>query len=295
MIDRPLDRRADDRADPARIAAHWNDPAARVIEIDLHDRFTSDSVGIPTANRAPRPDDVFLGVGRSGPWFGRRVPEVDGVSLREAHGLSEEEREALTAALAVLAWHDQDPHCERCGHVTEVMDAGFARRCRECGASVFPRTDPAMIVALLDPDDRLLLAHQVSWPVGRASLLAGFVEAGESVEQAVLREVAEESQLTVSALRYLVSQPWPFPRSLMMAYVARAHGVPVVDGVEIAWAQWYTRDGLEEDLAGGGLLLPGPGSVARRVIDTWRARTLPAPEGAGLGWALAPWSGPRTG
>lgn len=132
-----------------------------------------------------------------------------------------------------------------------------------------------MIVAVTDDDDRLLLAHQVRWDPTRVSVLAGFVEAGESLEQAVQREIAEEVGVQVTGLRYLGSQPWPFPRSLMLGFAARADDSPVrVDDQEIDHARYYTRDEVSAAVDSGALTLPGPTSIASRMIAAWRAGTL---------------------
>lgn len=136
-----------------------------------------------------------------------------------------------------------------------------------------------MIVAVLDAEDRLLLAHHSAWPEGRVSILAGFVEAGESAEHAVVREVREEAGIDVVEARFLASQPWPYPRSLMLGFVARGRGQIEVDGVEIEWAQWYTPRRLRDEVE-RGLTLPGTGSVAGRIIELWSRGGLPAPEGA---------------
>ncbi|WP_203567020.1 NAD(+) diphosphatase [Aestuariimicrobium ganziense] len=278
MLDHVLDRRADDRRDRRRLAQHRADLKARVLVVDPDGMFASEPVGTSGPLLPEESGEVFLGVGPSGPWFARRGEVHGGTSLREASGLSSEQHQVVMAATAILAWHDTEPRCERCHGQTVPVDGGFSRRCLDCGRLVFPRTDPAMIVAVVDEDDRLLLGHQLTWPTGRASLLAGFTEAGESVEAAVVREVGEESQLQVTALRYLVSQPWPFPRSLMLAFVARASGEPVADGVELEWVRWFGRSDYERALGSGIVLPPGPGSVARRVIEAWRAGRLPSPE-----------------
>jgi NAD+ diphosphatase len=127
-----------------------------------------------------------------------------------------------------------------------------------------------VIVAVIDPDDRLLLGGQGAWG-NRVSVLAGFVEAGESLEQAIHREIGEEVDVSLSELRYFGSQPWPFPRSLMVAFFARAVGTNInVDADEIAYADWYTRDQLSAKLDAGKLGLPGKSSIAARMIQAWR-------------------------
>ena len=142
------------------------------------------------------------------------------------------------------------------------------------GTEVFPRTDPAVIMLVHDGGDRVVLGRQAVWPPGRFSILAGFVEPGESAEAAVAREVAEEVGLRVRDIRYVGSQPWPFPQSLMLGFVARVDGSDelVVDRTEIEEAHWFTRDQLR---AGEGpAVLPPPVSIARYIIDRWLAEDL---------------------
>jgi NAD+ diphosphatase len=144
------------------------------------------------------------------------------------------------------------------------------RHCAACGRDHFPRTDPAVIVAVVDPQDRLLLGGQKTWG-NRVSVLAGFVEAGESLEQTIHREIGEEVDVTLSELRYFGSQPWPFPRSLMVAFFGRAEGTNIsLDLDEIAYAEWYTRDQLSAKLDAGEVGLPGRSSIAARMIQAWR-------------------------
>jgi NAD+ diphosphatase len=195
------------------------------------------------------------------------------VSLRDSGtSLGAGDSALLTAAVALANWHASHEHCPRCGAATVPELAGWARRCPACQDQIFPRTDPAVIVLVVDDDDRLLLGSNVLWPEGRYSLLAGFVEAGESLENAVCREIAEESGLRVENPRYLASQPWPFPRSMMLGFTARvAAGVNPndlqPDGEEIVDLRWFSREQLRKEAA--TLLLPGFTSIARHLIDLW--------------------------
>lgn len=179
-----------------------------------------------------------------------------------------------TAAVALDAWHDRHPRCPRCGNPTRVAQAGWSRVCDVDGSEHYPRTDPAVIMAVVDDDDRILLGHAAAWPADRWSTLAGFVEAGESAEQAVRREVAEETGVHVGEVEYAGSQPWPFPASLMLGFRARATSVEVrVDGVEMADARWFTRDGLAEAVASGEVVLPSGASIARALVEEWWGRS----------------------
>lgn len=193
-------------------------------------------------------------------------------SLRTlGHRLDDRDAGLLTQAVAILNWHESHQFSPRTGQPTVVERAGWVRRDPATGHEVFPRTDPAVIVGVTDADDRLLLGSNALWESNRYSLLAGFVEPGESLESAVVREVFEEAGVRVVNPVYLGSQPWPFPASLMLGYTARVdprHGsVATPDGTEILDLRWFARDELRESL--GEILLPGPTSIARSIIEHW--------------------------
>ncbi|MFN8075853.1 MAG: NAD(+) diphosphatase [Kineosporiaceae bacterium] len=202
------------------------------------------------------------------------APEEPGLrwaGLREAgEAWDAVEVAAVTAGVALAAWHAAHPRCAACGEPTRVASAGWTRACPACGRSHFPRTDPAVIMAVCDEEDRLLLGRQASWPEGRWSTLAGFVEPGESLETAVRREVAEECGVVVGEVTYQGSQPWPFPCSLMLGFSGVATTTVIrVDGVELAGAGWWTRERLAADVADGTVSLPPGLSIARRLIEQW--------------------------
>ncbi len=175
----------------------------------------------------------------------------------------------LAEAIGILEWHERARFSPLSGAATTIERAGWVQRDPVTGTELFPRTDPAVIMLVHDGGDRCVLGRQAVWPPGRFSVLAGFVEPGESAEGAVAREVAEEVGLTVTDVRYVSSQPWPFPQSLMLGFVARAVGgdTLTLDPTEIEEARWFTRDELR---AGGGpAVLPPPVSIARHLIDRW--------------------------
>jgi NAD+ diphosphatase len=167
-------------------------------------------------------------------------------------------------------WHSHHPFCSRCGKITQPITGGAVRSCED-GHQHHPRTDPAIITLIKDRDDRILLGHQASWPEGRFSTFAGFVEPGESFEAALHREVAEESGVKISEFQYLGSQPWPFPSSVMIAFEAVTDDPTSArpDGEEIVEIEWFTRESLLEATRSGRILLPPPISVARAMIDRW--------------------------
>lgn len=183
---------------------------------------------------------------------------------------------AVTAA-AIGNWHHTAPHCPRCGGATEVRQAGWTRWCPTCRTEHYPRTDPAVIMAITDAHDRVLLAHARHFPQRRFSVLAGYVEPGESLEAAVVRETAEEVGLRVTDVTYRGSQAWPFPRSLMLAFTARVSGTPTprVDGQELTQARFFSRAELAAALGDGSVLLPPPASAAAALLERWYGAPLP--------------------
>ncbi|WP_181408376.1 NAD(+) diphosphatase [Schumannella sp. 10F1B-5-1] len=179
----------------------------------------------------------------------------------------------FTEALALANWHRSYGFAPASGRATELRQGGWVRVDADTGKEFFPRTDAAIIVGVIDADDRLLLGSNALWPADRFSLLAGFVEPGESLEAAVQREVFEESGVRVVEPRYLGSQPWPFPASLMVGFLARvADGASVEtrpDGEEILDLRWFTRAELAAAVADATLRLPGRSSIARAIIEEW--------------------------
>lgn len=184
----------------------------------------------------------------------------------------------LATATALTNWHLSHQHCVRCGSSTVSREAGWSAHCESCSFTHFPRTDPAVIVLVRDDQDRALLARQRRWEPGWFSTLAGFVEAGESAEAAVVREVREEAGVILDEARvqYLGSQPWPFPGSLMLGYHAWSLTTQVEpDGEEIAEARWFTRDQLRHACQIGEVLLPPRISIARTLIEVWFGDAIP--------------------
>ncbi|WP_262406216.1 NAD(+) diphosphatase [Protaetiibacter sp. SSC-01] len=179
----------------------------------------------------------------------------------------------FTQALALANWHGSAAFSSATGEATSVAQAGWVRVDPSTGRESYPRTDPAVIVAVLDDDDRILLGSNVEWDDRRFSLLAGFVEPGESLEAAVIREIFEEAGVVVDDPEYRGSQPWPFPASLMVGFEARvASGtstVPRPDGTELRELRWFSREELAADVAAGRVLLPGAASIARAIVEDW--------------------------
>jgi len=225
----------------------------------------------------PSADAVFLGLMDGAPVFaddlGAREPERGRpAGLREAATELPAGEAALAAyAGSLLAWHRRHRFCANCGAPTEPRDGGHERLCPACGAHHFPRTDPVVIVRVSDGADALLLGRQARWPEGRFSLLAGYVEPGETLEEAVRREVLEESGVVLDSVSYVASQPWPFPSSLMLGFSALAErGDPAPGDDELAEVAWFERAEIERAARGEGpLILAPPYSIARRLIDAW--------------------------
>jgi NAD+ diphosphatase len=271
-----LDRGAERRGDAAWLQAAWESPAGRVLVVGPEGRVhppSSDRLRLIPPAHAPEGERYLLGVDGSAAVFAVRaeLPIPDGVTVRDIGAqLSGSQAGLLVHAVALANWHATHGHCPRCGAVTEVAMAGHERICPQDGSEHFPRTDPAMIVLVVDEADRALLGHHGRSPAGGFSTLAGFVEPGESLEQAVRREVAEEAAVEIADIAYAGSQPWPFPASLMLGCFARAKGVdPKADGVEVLEARWFTREALARETEAGTVRLAPRVSIARLLIEGW--------------------------
>jgi NAD+ diphosphatase len=265
-----LDRHGPERSDEAWLDAAWAGAQLLVLGEGNVTAVRYGSIAYAGAT-GPRPADaLYLGGDAGGHVFavhgepGGRTADLRAVGA----DLDDRDAGALAHAAGLANWHRTHTHCPRCGAETTVSHGGAQRDCPNDGSHHFPRTDPAVIMLVHDAaEQRCLLGRQASWPPGRYSCLAGFVEPGESAEQAVVREVREESGVRCHTVRYGSSQPWPFPASLMLGYYAVADpSAPVTptDG-ELEDAQWFARSAVLD----GSVLLPPPVSVAYQLIMQW--------------------------
>ncbi len=200
--------------------------------------------------------------------------------LRAVAGMLEPyQGELAAAAVALATWDKNTKFCERCGASLKLACAGWEKHCTACAHITYPRTDPAIIVAITDDAERLLLIHGATWQPGRYSVVAGFVEAGESLEAAVAREALEETGIKISQASYCSSQPWPFPRSLMFAFTARAGGQqePKADMQEVGHAFWVSREEFTQLVLEGKVIVPGRASSGHALVRAWYGRELPQP------------------
>jgi len=293
FVDDGLDRADALRDDPVALARLWDD--ARVLLLDEEGRaLAADGGGVqPVHGRrlgGGPGTAIFLGLRDGQGWFAQRAetatPAVVGdapqwLDLRRAAAQwPAVESTAFAQARAVLHWHARHRHCGDCGGAVGFVRGGWLGRCTQCGSEHYPRTDQAIIAAVTD-GERLLLGRQASWAPNRWSVLAGFVEPGESLEQTVAREVREESGVRVRSCQYLASQPWAFPGSLMLGFIARAEPDEPVVGDELEDARWFNRDSVRDGLArdwrqapqdGAGIVLSSPISIARWLIERWLER-----------------------
>ncbi|WP_064440771.1 NAD(+) diphosphatase [Hoyosella altamirensis] len=294
-----LERAAELRSAPDVLGAGWKHAKVLLLNEQNHAFGTATRLHLlagPAVAEAPPSNAILIAIeGEEG--SGRHVWALRGslppgqvTTLRESGSLlSPRDAGLFTTAQAVLNWHDAARFCAVCGGPTDAISAGWARRCRSCGREDYPRTDPAVICLVHDGGDRVLLARQPSWPSGRYSLLAGFVEAGESAEACVHREIAEEVGVAVRDVRYLGSQPWPFPRSLMLGYHALADPAEPItpEPGEIEEARWFgltevesavaamaaTATRGESRTAATAFTPPGAVSIAHGILTAWvRAR-----------------------
>jgi NAD+ diphosphatase len=271
-----LDRAAHLRTDADWLQTARRDPDARAIVVG-RDGAHPEPVALTEADA----DATFLGLGPDGPLFGIEREGVDLTGLRDlAASLPSEQLGRVAYASALANWARATRFCGRCGAPTQPREAGHVLVC-ENGHQHHPRTDPVVIMLVAD-GDRVLLGRQAAWPRGRYSTLAGFVEPGERLEDAVAREVLEESGVVVRDVRYVASQPWPFPVSLMLGFQAEyASGEPAIGDDELEDVRWFTRDEVRDAVSGDAswvdgtdsdrLMLPPPTAIARLLLDRWVA------------------------
>jgi NAD+ diphosphatase len=298
-----LDRVADERRRPGVIAELLADPGTRVAEV-RGDRMrvvapdgTAGDGSLGLVLRAPEPEDrtrlalhlgrdadgtAYVGVVAREEPAGHVSDEAgdpqtrEWLTLRQAgEALGGRDAGVFTTALALAHWHATHRFCPRCGAPTEPVEAGWVRRCERDGTEHYPRTDPAVIMSVVDADDRLLLGRGAHWPEGRFSVLAGFVEPGESFEMAVAREVSEEVGIAIDSARYLGNQPWPFPSSVMIGFAATTRETELtIDPVEMAEARWVTREEYRDLLRSDAIRTPSGISIAKRIIERWLGATV---------------------
>jgi len=283
-VDFAFFRSTHDRSAHLRKDDVWrtSDGELKVLVLGGEHVATVDGGAIRWADETEVPDGewAFLGY-RDGVRYAAvmvdRVPaELQPQSLRMIGPmLDPNEASAAVHAVGLARWHQSHTFCAKCGQPTQVYAAGHERICPACGTHHFPRTDPAVIMLITDDQDRALLGRQPSWPEGRFSTLAGFVEPGESLDDAVRREVMEEVGIEVGDVTYAGSQPWPFPSSLMLGFFGRATTSDIhVDADEISEARWFTREEVTEMTASTDLLLPPNVSISRALIQDWHGGTI---------------------
>ena len=293
LVADPHDRSALHRTDPAWLDARWADPDTRVLVVSgtrvrprdgalvwVPPSEAPDGVRVLLGQREGRAwfavvADSALAAAEQGEWFPLRglLPFLAGGAVAQAP--------LVFHALGIAEWLWVTRFCPRCAGPLEPLASGHQLRCLSCGKPQFPRTDPAVIMTVTHgeagaPDEQCLLGRQAVWPAGRFSTLAGFCEPGETLEDAVRREVAEEVGVRVGAVTYFGNQPWPLPASLMLGFVGRAETTEiVVDEHEIEEARWFTRAEMRAHAEAGSLALPGGASISRSLIEHWYGGPLP--------------------
>lgn len=276
-----LDRADNVRSDPETLAALMRD-GARLLQLDGLLPTLGDDDALqwaPLESASDGQELVFLGVsdGRgmfaAVPQEGDTAPAYAIRNVWEVLGrLSPDDLATYGGARSLVDWHARHRFCARCGGATKIAKGGWQRNCTRCQAQHFPRVDPVAIM-LVEHDDKLLLARQAHWPPRRYSALAGFIEPGESIEEAVAREVLEESGIRVRDVRYVANQPWPFPSQLMIGCHAFADNTDlVIDTTELEEAHWFTREEIDAAMAGdenGRLLMPPSVAIAYQLLKWW--------------------------
>jgi NAD+ diphosphatase len=290
-----IDRAGRHRRDAAWLAARIADPTSRILPVWRNQNLVHTAAEPPRAAlllphevACEAGETVLLGIDGCGAFFAldlsahdeplaalRLAAPLEFTDLRRVGALMNRHEGSLLAyARGMMWWHARHRFCGVCGSPAASVDAGHVRRCTDpaCATAHFPRTDPAVIMLVTD-GERCLLGRQRVWPKGQHSTLAGFVEPGESLEDAVAREVHEETGIVVGAVRYHSSQPWPFPSSIMLGFTAEARSTAIsVDRDELEDARWFERDFIRNHRDDEEFRLPRGDSIARRLIEDWLER-----------------------
>ena len=273
----PLDRAAEKRNDQAWLAAQLDDARTRVLALQSGKPLVREGGLAFLAADAARNDlPIFLGIDDAGASVFAIESDVapSGAAFEELRAvaltLPAAEAAIVAVAKSLFEWHARHGFCSVCGHRSDVASAGWKRVCGRCNAEHFPRVDPVVIMLPIRGES-CLLARQAQWPAKRMAPLAGFVEPGESIEEACAREVKEESQLIATRVTYHASQPWPFPSSLMFGLFVEVEGEAVADGVELEEVRWLTRDEARTVLAGThpDVLAPNRYAIAHELLTVW--------------------------
>ena len=269
----PLDRRANDRPNAEWVSQQRNHADAKLIRIAGDAALMADGKLVTTNDAAAEPT-VFLGLdAQHTPWFACRIDTTDGMrdlrSLAMEEALPPEQLGMLAQARSLLQWHERRTYCSNCAARLEMADAGYRRHCSGCGMDHFPRTDPVAIMVVRH-EGRILLGRQSSWKPGMYSALAGFVEPGETIEDAARREVFEESGVRVGAVRYVTSQPWPFLSNLMIGLVGEAISAEItLDEKELEDARWFSASEarmMMDRTHPDGLYAANPYAIAHELV-----------------------------
>ena len=274
-----LDRADHLRLDPDRVSELARQADARMLRLEGLDPVIGDEGRLCWDSPVAAESAIFLGLDGSAPVFAPLVrldgpPSSPRALFRVLDAMAPDDAAVWGTARSLNEWHNRHPFCAMCGNASQPFRAGWGRKCAECGAEHFPRVDPVVIM-LAEHDGRVLLGRQHHYPPGRYSALAGFVEPGESIEEAVARELAEEAGIAASNVRYVASQPWPFPGSLMIACIAAAADEALtLDSNELEHAFWASRDGVAAALAGEAgapFAAPPHFAIARTLLERWLA------------------------
>ncbi|WP_373505957.1 NAD(+) diphosphatase [Aestuariivirga sp.] len=270
-----LDRKANDRPDASWIATQRARPDAKLVRISGDSAVLRDGQ-LLTGNAETGPLTVFLGLDSMlTPWFACKTDETEGLrdlrSLAMEEALPPEQLGILAQARSLIQWHERRTFCSNCGAKNEIADAGYRRHCPSCNMDHFPRTDPVAIMVVVH-EGRILLGRQSAWKPGMYSALAGFVEPGETIEDAARREVFEESGVRVGAVRYVTSQPWPFLSNLMIGLIGEALSDEItLDQKELEDARWFSPEEarmMVERTHPQNLYAANPMAIAHDLVKT---------------------------